>query len=240
MSRGPCYLPLQQQHHHGQPQQQQQQQGPGPRRARITTCAAKDNKNSSSSSRPPTGSGGPWGWLQQLASTWQPARLAVNVLMLFFLMRLWPMGGRMGMSDNESVVIQVPFSEFVRHVKNNDVQTVSIDGLGINFGLRPGSLKLKSPSDTPEQKTQVTFSTVRPADYNVPYTLLESNGVQFSAVDKRSNRFLTILVRPQQLRIRAHRRCMHRLGVQRQPCVGAGSSISHWQQQQQPVAAAGL
>jgi hypothetical protein len=126
--------------------------------------------------------------------------------MLFFLMRLWPMGGRMGMSDNESVVIQVPFSEFVRHVKNNDVQTVSIDGLGINFGLRPGSLKLKSPSDTPEQKTQVAFSTVRPADYSVPYTLLESNGVQFSAVDKRSNRFLTILVSPQQLTAGA---CIH-------------------------------
>ena len=99
-------------------------------------------------------------------------------------------------SDSEAVVVQVPFSEFVRRLKHNDVQSVSIDGLHINFGLKPGSLLLEN---TPRgsDNTQVSFATVRPADYNVPYDLLESNSVQFSAVDKRNNKFLTIMVSSQ-------------------------------------------
>jgi hypothetical protein len=40
------------------------------------------------------------------------------------------------------------------------------------------------------------FSTVRPADYSVPYAVLEKNAVAFSAVDKRSNKLLTVMVRP--------------------------------------------
>jgi hypothetical protein len=38
------------------------------------------------------------------------------------------------------------------------------------------------------------FSSIRPADYSVPYSVLEKNGVAFSAVDKRSNKLLTVLV----------------------------------------------
>ena len=42
---------------------------------------------------------------------------------------------------------------------------------------------------------QVLFATLRPADCSVPYAVLEKNGVAFSAVDKRSNKLLTVLVR---------------------------------------------
>jgi hypothetical protein len=38
------------------------------------------------------------------------------------------------------------------------------------------------------------FSTVRPQDYSVPYSVLEKNSVAFSAVDKRSNKLLTVMV----------------------------------------------
>lgn len=38
------------------------------------------------------------------------------------------------------------------------------------------------------------FSTVRPSDYSVPYSVLEKNSVAFSAVDKRSNKLLTVMV----------------------------------------------
>jgi len=44
------------------------------------------------------------------------------------------------------------------------------------------------------EHTKVMFSSVRPADYSVPYSVLEKNGVAFSAVDKRSNKLLTVLV----------------------------------------------
>lgn len=39
------------------------------------------------------------------------------------------------------------------------------------------------------------FTTVRPSDYSVPYSVMEKNSVAFSAVDKRSKRFLTVMVR---------------------------------------------
>lgn len=41
---------------------------------------------------------------------------------------------------------------------------------------------------------RVVFTTVRPSDYSVPYTVLEKNSVAFSAVDKRSNKLLTVMV----------------------------------------------
>ena len=41
----------------------------------------------------------------------------------------------------------------------------------------------------------ITFQTVRPADYPTPYDTMLSNGVQFSALDKRGGRLQGLLVR---------------------------------------------
>lgn len=38
------------------------------------------------------------------------------------------------------------------------------------------------------------FSTVRPGDYSLPYATLEKNNVAFTALDKRGNKLLTIMV----------------------------------------------
>jgi hypothetical protein len=46
-----------------------------------------------------------------------------------------------------------------------------------------------------QQPAKVMFSTVRPIDYSMPYATLEANNVSFSAVDKRGNRLLTVVVR---------------------------------------------
>lgn len=72
----------------------------------------------------------------------QPLRLVFNLLMLFFLMRLWPLGGRLGLGESETLVMSVPFSEFVRRVRHDDVSTVSVDGLHVSFSLKPGSIAL--------------------------------------------------------------------------------------------------
>jgi hypothetical protein len=77
----------------------------------------------------------------------QPVRLVLNLIMLFFLMRLWPMGGRLGLGESETLVMSVPFSEFVRRVRHDDVNTVSVDGLHISFSLKPGSLSLPGELD---------------------------------------------------------------------------------------------
>lgn len=39
----------------------------------------------------------------------------------------------------------MPFSEFVRRVRANDVSSVSVDGLDIHFSLKPDSSLLKDP-----------------------------------------------------------------------------------------------
>eukprot|EP00775_Hariotina_reticulata_P009472 gene9472-9637_t len=108
-------------------------------------------------------------------------------------MRLWPVGGRLGMGESETLVVNVPFSEFIKRVKHDDVQSVAVDGLHISFSLKPTSLGLPVPAEGAEH-AKVMFSSVRPADYSVPYSVLEKNGVAFSAVDKRSNKLLTVLV----------------------------------------------
>ncbi|WIA29776.1 hypothetical protein OEZ86_012250 [Tetradesmus obliquus] len=185
----------------------------------VTTCAGKDNSSSSSSSpptssspsssssgsssgsdepsrRPNNNSWKPLAWLQRFGSSLkpqQPVRLALNLLMLFFLMRMWPMDGRMGLGEAETLVMSVPFSEFIKRVKHDDVASVAVDGLHISFSLKPSSLALPEPPQGAEQ-AKVVFSSVRPADYSVPYSVLEKNGVAFSAVDKRSNKLLTVMV----------------------------------------------
>ncbi|WIA09703.1 hypothetical protein OEZ85_009088 [Tetradesmus obliquus] len=108
-------------------------------------------------------------------------------------MRMWPMGGRMGLGEAETLVMSVPFSEFIKRVKHDDVASVAVDGLHISFSLKPSSLALPEPPQGAEQ-AKVVFSSVRPADYSVPYSVLEKNGVAFSAVDKRSNKLLTVMV----------------------------------------------
>ncbi|GBF89670.1 ATP-dependent zinc metalloprotease FTSH, chloroplastic-like [Raphidocelis subcapitata] len=158
-----------------------------------------------------SGSGGPGGgrrqrgggpgrqpsWLQRAlgAATGggQPWRLLLNVMALFFLIRLWPVGGKGLGARPDSITLQVPFSEFVRRVRANDVASVSVDGLDINFALKPGSSLLRDPPAGAEA-TRVSFSTVRPPDYSLPYSVLESNGVSFGAVDKRGNWMLSLLV----------------------------------------------
>ena len=62
----------------------------------------------------------PWGWLSRLATTLslaQPLRIVLNLALLFFLIRLWPLGGRINSAENsQSIVVVVPFSEFMQQV----------------------------------------------------------------------------------------------------------------------------
>lgn len=99
----------------------------------------------------------------------------------------------MNFGDSDSVVVQVPFSEFIRRIKLNEINSVSIDGAHINFALKPSSpLLINRPEGS--ENARISFCTTRPTDYSVPYELLEQNAVQFTAMDKRGNRLMSILV----------------------------------------------
>jgi hypothetical protein len=135
----------------------------------------------------------------------QPGRIILNLALLFFLMRLWPLGGR-GASEAATVTVTAPYSEFMRQVNANEVKAVSVDGVHLTYTLRPpfeerqrNQLPIPSqpPSSdgTPAVPVKISFNTVRPADASTPYALMQKKEIQFSAVEKRNNRMFTILVR---------------------------------------------
>ena len=104
---------------------------------------------------------------------------------------------------------------------------MTLDGLQINFLLRPNSPLLRQrtqallgsasaatttskdrqalPSSSASSaaaaaaaaaasahKPRLSFYTVRPSDYPIPYDALEAHSVLFSAVEKSENRVLTV------------------------------------------------
>lgn len=124
----------------------------------------------------------------------QPAKLILNVVMGFFLLRLLPLNGRpQGVGGESSVVVQVPFSDFVQRARRNEVQAVSIDGVHMSYSLRP-SKRLYKDLPAAAQNVKISFQTVRPADFPTPYDTLLANGVSFNAIDKRSNKLFNFLV----------------------------------------------
>lgn len=110
------------------------------------------------------------------------------------LCRLWPLGGRLNLADSESLVVPVAFSEFIRRVKTDDVQSVFTDGSQLVFAVKPSSTLLQGVPEG-SQATSITFSTLQPQDYSIPYGTMEANGVEFGAVNKRDNRMSTVMVR---------------------------------------------
>jgi len=138
------------------------------------------------------GQGNGWlAWLRGASSKLQvPLRLVFNVSALFLLMRVWPngLGGRAALGDSAGIV-QLPFSEFVKRAKLNEVHTISVDGTHVAFSLRPNS-NLQPKTQEP---SRITFFTVRPADYALDYQLLEKNSVMYSASDKKQMGLFTIM-----------------------------------------------
>jgi hypothetical protein len=77
-------------------------------RAKRFIICAKDDKNVRRGQ--PNGPWRPWQWLTQKAASLrvqQPARLLFNVVLLFLLMRLWPLGGRNPVGEPAQLVAEV-------------------------------------------------------------------------------------------------------------------------------------
>ncbi|KAI3426962.1 hypothetical protein D9Q98_006906 [Chlorella vulgaris] len=137
-------------------------------------------------------------WLGRLTTKLreqQLFRLGVNALMLYFVMRFWPVPSKLAqLGQMDTLSVQVPFSDFVNQVKKNEVNRVIVDSSANNlvYSLRPSSATLKKiPKSLDRQK--LAFHTTRPSDYPTPYDLLLRNNVQFSAVEKRGSRLTTLM-----------------------------------------------
>ena len=55
-------------------------------------------------------------------------------------------------------------------------------------------LKKALPKGTDGVNAQYVFRTVRPADYSTPYDTMLKHGVQFTAVERQQNMFITVTV----------------------------------------------
>ncbi len=64
------------------------------------------------------------------------------------------------------------------------------------YRIRPGSHKKLLPKGADTSNAQYVFRTVRPADYSTPYDTMLKHGVQFTAVERQQNLFITVAVRP--------------------------------------------
>ncbi|KAL4429196.1 hypothetical protein ABPG77_010175 [Micractinium sp. CCAP 211/92] len=152
------------------------------------------NQRSKSGRKPSSSSS----WLSRLFSSvklQQPLRIALNIAMVMFLMRFWPVpGGRSPLGQVEPVTVQVAFSEFVKQVQKNEVQRVVIDSASnsFTFTLRPSSPLYKMLPESLD-RNHMTFTTIRPADYPTPYEAMLKHNIQFSALDKKAGRLSTLM-----------------------------------------------
>ena len=152
------------------------------------TCSRQDSK-SSNSKRPRRGWPS-WNWLEHIPSI---PRLVFNLTSLFLLMRIWPLSGRSPLGQAQPVSVQVPFSEFIQQTQSRQVVSVTVDNRNVKYVLRPDTPVFQNIPQS-DEPINVAFQTTRPADYDMPYGLLTKQGVQFGAVDNRSNTFLTVMV----------------------------------------------
>eukprot|EP00887_Chlorella_sp_A99_P001200 scaffold14.g1200.t1 len=162
--------------------------GPGPSEPPPPPPERRNHRN---------GSQRPQSWLARLAARLRLGallRFAFNGIALLLLTRIWlpGRGGLLGLP--EPVTVQVAFSEFVKQLRRNEVQRVTVDGSTLAFVPRPRSSLYKL---LPEHldRGHLSFQTIKPADYPTPYDLMLSNNVQFSAVDKHPLRLSSLLVR---------------------------------------------
>ena len=157
-------------------------------------CSKNDSR--SSKSRRPKRGWSPWNfnWI----ADWQLnlPRLIFNVTAFFLLLRIWPLHGRSPLGTAQPVTVPVPFSEFVRQTDSQQVSAVSIDRRNIKYQLHPDSPVFEDIPQT-DEPVAVSFQTVRPSDYAMPYETLVKQGVQFAAVDGRNNTMMTVVESPQ-------------------------------------------
>ncbi|KAL4443397.1 hypothetical protein ABPG75_011134 [Micractinium tetrahymenae] len=154
------------------------------------------NQRSKSGRKPSSSSSS--SWLSRLFSSiklQQPLRIALNIAMVMFLMRFWPVpGGRSPLGQVEPVTVQVAFSEFVKQVQKNEVQRVVIDSASnsFTFTLRPSSPLYKMLPESLD-RNHLNFTTIRPADYPTPYDAMLKHNIQFSALDRKAGRLSTLM-----------------------------------------------
>ena len=164
-------------------------------------------------SGPPPRNGPPTSWLDRFwfyitGLVLSPARIVravVNVALLSLIFKIVPVSG---VVDMETVIVHVPYSEFLRKVERDQVKSLEVDGVHHTYSLRNerreidrmvASVAQRRParsskfSPSLDKVKRLSYVTIRPANMPTPYETLLRNHVEFGAPDKRFNRVFTIM-----------------------------------------------
>eukprot|EP01026_Neomeris_dumetosa_P000122 TRINITY_DN100313_c0_g1_i1.p2 TRINITY_DN100313_c0_g1~~TRINITY_DN100313_c0_g1_i1.p2 ORF type:complete len:294 (+),score=19.68 TRINITY_DN100313_c0_g1_i1:84-884(+) len=167
------------------------------KRRKLTTCANNKDDGTDSDGNNDRN----WRkWLSQMfnyAKFYQPIRVIFNAMVFFFLLRLFPIAGQHPLFSNPALEHRrQPFSEFMKNVRNNEVESVSVDGETIHYWVRSAVQQqyVGEKEQVGGEQGRVTFMTTRPQDMQTPYEILMRNGVPFNAVEKRGNSLVSVLI----------------------------------------------
>ncbi|KAG2484671.1 hypothetical protein HYH03_016558 [Edaphochlamys debaryana] len=101
-------------------------------------------------------------------------------------MRLWPAGGGNG-SGAEEAIVKLPFSDFVRCSKANEVDMVTVDGLKVFFTLRPSSPLLQQRRQQAVSQQAAATAGAASAATQAPSSPQPSPGQPSAAEQRRAS-----------------------------------------------------
>lgn len=115
-----------------------------------------------------------------------PLRFFLSLLVLNILLNVWPMQKSPApgyLPPGRYVTIKLPFSDFLKSLKKNEISFIAIEGNHLKCKLKPdasayGSFRIDI------DKSAIWFDTVKPRDYRLPYDTLMSNGAMFTTIEK--------------------------------------------------------
>jgi len=115
-----------------------------------------------------------------------PLRFFLSLLVLNILLNVWPMQKSPApgyLPPGRYVTIKLPFSDFLKSLKKNEISFIAIEGNHLKCKLKPdasayGSFRVDI------DKSAIWFDTVKPRDYRLPYDTLMSNGAMFTTIEK--------------------------------------------------------
>jgi len=186
------------------------QKAPTPTSSSSSSSSSEDvnEGGKGKSSEPPKQNGPPTRWdkirwylVGLILSPVRLVRLAINVAILSLLLKIVPSSG---VVDMETIVVHVPYSDFMKKVERDLVKDLEVDGVHHTYSLRnkastaefrrvAASLGRQNKFVSLDKVKRINYVTIRPANMPTPYDTLLRNNVQFGAPDKRFNRVMTIM-----------------------------------------------
>ncbi|GFZ19605.1 FTSH protease 7 [Actinidia rufa] len=152
------------------------------------------------------GGGGKWRW-QPIIQAQEIGVLLVQLGIVMFVMRLLRPGIPLPGSEprTPTMVMSVPYSDFLGKINSNQVQKVEVDGVHITFKLKSESGSVESEGGSSSNSKlqdsesvllsvaptkRIVYTTTRPSDIKAPYEKMLEHDVEFGSPDKRSGGFL--------------------------------------------------